>query len=247
MSVSLEKLTTFLVERKATYVSKVRVNEIAGIASLEIDADKIAEKTAKGFTSQRQINNLRKAIRSQFGLETFISIQSTREQRNLESGLQGVLQVKFRNDIRDVLVSFPTPDTAVVWISTISIEFDESGIRDTTIAFLSDVGISCESMTFILPAASEASMPAILRGLKIVSPASPSALQEHLIKHGHHCPSEKWLAGKLDHARKNKLVVRNDNGSYALTHLGLLVVPYSRTRKSSDVERILYLARRNKW
>lgn len=247
MSVSVERLTNFLAQRKATYVAKVRINEVAGIASLEIYADKIAEKTAKGFTSKRQINNLRKAIQEEFGLDAFVSIQSTREQRSLETGLQGVLLVKFRNDIQDVLVSFPTPDTAVVWVSTINIEFDDAGIRDTTIAFLNDVGIRCESMTFILPAASEASMPAILRGLKIVSPATPAALKEHLTKNGHYCPSEKWLVGKLDHARKNKLVVRNDNGSYALTHLGLMVVPYSRTRKSSDVERMLYLARRNKW
>jgi hypothetical protein len=247
LSVSLEKLTNFLAERKATYVAKVRLNEIAGIASLEIYADKIAEKTAKGFTSKRQINNLRKAIQEEFGVETFVSIQSTREQQSLEIGLLGILQIKFRNDVQDVLVSFPTPNTAVVWISSTNTELDDAGIKDTTIAFLSDVGIRCETMTFILPTAAEATMPAILRGLKIVSPATPAVLKEHLANKGHNCSSEKWLVGKLDHARKNKLVVRNDNGSYALTHLGLLVVPYSRTKNSSDVERMLYLARRNKW
>ncbi|MBF0556126.1 MAG: hypothetical protein HQK96_16505 [Nitrospirae bacterium] len=87
---------------------------------------------------------------------------------------------------------------------------------------------------------------AILRVIKISSPVNESEISAMLTKKGYSLPQPPWLYKKLEILRNRKLVVRNRNGSYALTTMGLGFVPHNRERSSSDIERALALGRK-KW
>ena len=62
----------------------------------------------------------------------------------------------------------------------------------------------------------------------------------------YYIPSKNWIEAKVDNLRKKSMIIRQRDGSYALTNLALGIVPHGLSNKSSDIDRILELGKR-KW
>lgn len=244
-----EAIAVFLKARQATYVSSFRVDELSKTVILEVPASLLRGKVGKGVTSKRQLAYLKRDLEVQFSLRVVITLREAQQLTDLESGLRAMLLRKFPEFISDLYMSFPTGDAAQAWV-TIKQDPGETisqNIHRLINEFLADASLRSEGVEFVDPHLPEPSTIAILRSVKAMSPAGVRSILTHLSKRGFYCPSERWLSHKLDGPRKRGLLVRNPSGDYSLTSLGLELVPHTRSGSSSDVERMLLLARRRKW
>jgi len=235
--------------RKADYVSSFRVNEISGTVFLEIPVDRIKERAEPGYTSRNQISRLRSFLEQKLGFRVIVVSRLSRELNDIETGLRALLLRKFPDSVYDVSTSFHVGTNVFVWVVLKNLL--EQGALDEIIyhtsAYLKSAEFIVEGIEFVSPAQPEPSIAAILRTVKRKAPAQLSDIFSDLGSRGLRCPSEKWLATKLDSARKKGWMIRNANGSYVLTAQGISLVPISKSRSSSDIERMLLLARRREW
>ena len=145
-------------------------------------------------------------------------------------------------------MSFPSSDHALVWVSlgmaraSTTIE-----VKEHVENFLLESQITCDGIEFLSPALPEPSTTAILRSVKICAPVDLKGIAADLQKRGMPSPSDRWLASRLDSARKRGLLVWQKDGTYVLSAAGIQAVPHTRSGSSSDVDRILALARRRQW
>lgn len=239
----------FLGDRGANYVAAVRFNEFSKILLLEVPRDRVRETAGQGFTSKRQLGYLSRVLEEKFDLRVLTTFRDSQQFTDLESGLRAILLRKFAGLIVDAYISFPTANKALVWIGLAQVQEKSvaDGVQAVVSSFLEQAEISCEGIEFLNPRQPEPSLVVILRSVKVKAPVSISEIMEDLLGKGLACPSERWLAAKLDGARKRGLLVRNPTETYVLTALGLDIVPHSRSRASSDIDRMLSLAKRGRW
>lgn len=242
-------IDTFLKQREATYISAIRVNELAQTLLVEIPLDLVRSKAGPGVTSKRQLLYIKRELEVRFGLTVLVSFRQSQELNNLEVGLNAILHKRFGGIVLDSYLSFPQGDSALAWVFlAVQVEPEtEDTIRDHVVNCLAQAGVSCGNVELVGPIKPEPSIAAILRSIKKLAPVNLTALEADLQRKDMQSPSMRWLASKLDWARKRGLVIRNTNGSYALTASGLALVPNTRSRSSSDVERMLLLAKRREW
>jgi len=242
-------IDTFLKQREATFVSAFRVNELARTLLVEIPLDLVRSKAGRGVTSKRQLIYLKRGLEVRFGLTVLVSFRQSQELNNLEVGLNAVLHKKFAGIVLDSYLSFPQGDSALAWVflAVQSESATEHNIRDHVVNFLAQAGVTCGDVELVGPIKPEPSIAAMLRSIKKLAPVDLTTLEADIQRRGMQSSSMRWLASKLDWARKRGLVIRNTNGSYVLTASGLALVPHTRSRSSSDVERMLSLAKRREW
>lgn len=252
MSLVLTNVATieeFLGDRGANYVVAVRFNEFSKILLLEVPRDRVRETAGRGFTSKRQLGYLTRVLEEKFDLRVLTTFRDSQQFTDLESGLRAMLIRKFAGLVEDTYISFPTANKALVWIGLAQVleKSVADGVQAVVSSFLKQAEISCEGIEFLNPRHPEPSIVVILRSVKVRAPASIREIMEDLSGKGLSCPSERWLAAKLDGARKRGLLVRNATETYVLTALGLDIVPHSRSRASSDIDRMLSIAKRRGW
>lgn len=243
------KIRQYLESKGYGFVTAVHINSVAKTALLEVPREKLRGRAEPGFTSGRQLHFVAKAIAEKFDLRVLLAFRDTPGTADIEAGLRAYLLRAFQNVALGAFVSFPTGDTASVWVevSRVPEAAETAQMQSMVDKYLNDFGIKVTSFDFLAPALPEASLPAILRSLKRLAPAEVSAIRADLGTKGLLCPSEKWLSARLDAARKRQLVQRDGRGRFVLTAAGLAAVPTTRTRSSSDIDRILWLARRKEW
>jgi hypothetical protein len=246
---NLITIRQWLSSRGLAFISDVKLYEHSQKLVLEIPRAKLAAKSGAGFTSMRQLALLAREIKRRFGLEVLIALRENEQSADIEAGLRAVLARTFPGVLQDAFISYPEADRAFVWIVPAQAidEGKSAEVHASAVSFLQSVGINCEGVEFLAPLAPEPSTAAVLRSIKLLAPADIAALAVDLKRRGFSYPSEKWLAARLDAARKRGLLIRRKDGAFVLTADGLLVVPHTRSRRSSDVERMLLLARRRKW
>jgi len=244
-----EAVAGFLETSHATYVSFFHVDESSKTVILEVPVSLLRAKAGKGVTSKRQLAYLKRNIEALFDLRAVITLREAQQLTDLESGLRAALLRNFPERVTDLYMSFPTGNATQVWVM-VKEELDEAdgkAVRGHIVDYLANAALTSEGIEFLSPSLPEPSIAAILRSLKAISPGGMDQIMNHLLKRGYACPSERWLSGKLDAARKRRLIVRNPLGDFSLTSLGLELVPHTRSGSSSDVERMLLLARRRRW
>lgn len=246
---SLEKHIQEIIESKASYVSSFKYDDISESILLEIPLDKIREVSSKNFTSKRQIKNLSKKLELLTKRKVIISYRQSEKTNNLEIGLKEIISIKSGNVISNLSISMIDDSNCIVWIFTSESLSEEKKheIKNQAENFLHSALIIVNETYFTPPKKEEPSTMAIMRTLKILSPAQTTPLKIALEARDFNVPSEKWLLSKLDYLRKRKFIVRNSDGSYALSGNGIAIVPTSSSKSSSDIERILSLARRKVW
>lgn len=248
MSLSAD-VQQFLMGRKVSYVSAIRINELSKTILLEIPLDRVRGLAEKGFTSKRQLTYLQRTLEERFGVRVLTAFRPSQQLIDLEAGFRALLIRRFPDDVEDSFLSFTTGTTVYAWVITTS-TLDPAAlakIEAHVASFLKEADLVGEGIEFIGPAKPEPSLVAILRTIKINAPVDVNGILDDLNRREFACPSTKWLAAKLDGARKRGLVVRNANGSYALTAIGLSAVPHSRSKSSTDIDRMLSLAKRRQW
>lgn len=178
-----------------------------------------------------------------------VTIRDAQALDDIGIALRAVLKREFPQVVADVHVSFIDSSAAAVWVesATIADPLVVTEIERVAGYELAEFGVRCQAFDVVAPLLPEPSVMAILRSVKLHAPASLATIVADLEKRGFSCPSSNWLSYKLDGARKRGLVVRDHAGRFALTSEGLDVVPWNRSASSSDVERMLTLARRKTW
>ncbi len=245
----LLQIQQYLASKGLGFIVPRMVSPTSGALVIEVPRDRVHAKSSSGKTSRRQLAFVTRSLEKKFGRRVLVTIRDAQTLDDVAASLRAVLRRKFPAIVADVHVSFVDATTAVVWIESLTIA-DAAAVEPVylaTQAELADFGVRCEAFDVVKPLLPEPSTIAILRSVKTFAPASLSAVVADLLRRGFSCPSEKWLSYKLDVARKRGLVVRDPMGRFTLTADGLDVVPRSRSSSSSDVERMLVLARRKSW
>lgn len=242
-------ITEYLKSRKADYVTSFHFDEPSNTLVLEIPLKSVRETSEKGFTSKRQLAYLRRMIRERFNVNVVTAFRQEHQLDSLEAGLEALLVRRYPDYVSGVYMSFVTGESAQIWVSLKSEATDAHliQIREQAHDYLDAAALNVEGIEFIPPGLPEPSIAAILRALKALSPIRLETLLEHLESRGFFISNEQWLSRRLDSARKKGLVLREHSGSYVLTATGLDLVPHSRSRSSTDVERMLLLSRRKEW
>lgn len=248
MSHNVSEIQAFLNAREASFVSAVRLNEMSRTVLLEIPRDRVRNTSGNGFTSKRQLTFIARALEQRFDLRVLTAFRDSQQLTDLEAGLRAMLTRRFPGLVVDARMSFPTSDHALVWVALgIAPDATTADVKDHVTNFLVESQIVCDGIEFLSPALPEPSTTAILRTVKILAPVDLDGITADLRKRGMPSPSDRWLAGRLDGARKRGLVVRQQSGTYVLTAAGLQVVPHSRSKSSSDIDRMLAMAKRRQW
>lgn len=249
MSYKESAVAEYLKSRKADYVTSFHLDEVSNTLVLEIPLKTVKETSGKGYTSKRQLAHLRRLMREKFSVNVVTAFRQEHQLDSLEAGLEALLVRRFPGDVSGVYMSFVTGDSAQIWVSLKSETMDASVLQISEQAqdYLGAAALKVEDIEFISPSAPEPSIAAILRALKVLSPARVDAVLEYLKSRGFFIPNDRWLSRRFDVARKKGLVIREHRGTYVLTTAGLALVPHSRSRSSTDVERMLILSRRKEW
>ena len=240
------RLKDFLGERGFTFTKEMRAsNGAPADFALFVQADAIGDRADKHHTSWRQMRQLQNDIKRHLGLVVeWIVIPGT-QVAALEGALLEILQQRFPNVFAAVFVSSPTLSPIWVWMDPRPDAKDLPDLKtlETISTELFKVfGFEAPNVVF----ANGLELPsnlAILRALKIHAPALVEELLDALRKRQTPVPDIRWLQTKLDTMRKTGLVVRAGSGQYVLTEQALAIVPISKKRASSDVERALALGR----
>lgn len=245
----LLKYQQYLAGRGLEFVTPRLISPTSGAVVLEIARDRIRGAASAGATSRRQLSFLAKTLEAKFGRRILVTVRDTQSLDDVAASLRAVMKREFPDTVTDVHVSFEDASSAVVWIESAS-RLESAALeaaRLTASRALAEFDVTCKALDVVAPPRPEPSTIAILRSVKVLAPVPTGTLQEDLDRRGFACPSERWLSHKLDTARKRGLVWRDPQGRFSLTAEGLSVVPTSRSGSSSDVERMLALARRKEW
>lgn len=239
----------FLADRGARYVSSVRLVEDAGTVILEVPRSRLSDTAGKGMTSRRQLAQLRSAITRRFELRVVITFQAEELLADVEAGLRALLERNLPGKFSNLAVSFPTSNSADVWgfMNENGTNTEVESVRALIEQYLKEAKFSSINVQVSGAAKPQPSLVAILRSVKTHAPAELSQLLADLDVRGFGCPSDRWLSAKLDAARKSGLVIRSQPGKYTLSLEGLSAVPVSTRKTSSDIDRVLALARRKQW
>ena len=249
MSDLAASLRAFLSARHADYVTSIRVVADTKSAILDVPRERIGDSASRRTTSRRQLDRLASDIQKEFGVSVLFAFRSEGPLDDIENGLRATLERRFPGGVSELVVSFPTVNRAeVVFRRSGQSDVGSGGeVQAVIVEFLREAsfdGIQVDELSAELP---KPSLMNILKALKSCAPATVDQLVVYLNEHGFSLPSARWLANKLDIARKRDWVVRSNDGRFTLTIEGLGVVPASRRRTSSDIERILALGRRKQW
>jgi len=245
----LSQIQQYLAMRGLGYVTPLTLSPSSGILVIEVPRDRLGETASSEKTSRRQLAFISKSLEQRFGRRVIVTIRDAQALDDIGIALRAVLKREFPQVVADVHVSFIDSSAAAVWVesATIADPLVVTEIERVAGHELAEFGVRCQAFDVVAPLLPEPSVMAILRSVKLHAPASLATIVADLEKRGFSCPSSNWLSYKLDGARKRGLVVRDHAGRFALTSEGLDVVPWNRSASSSDVERMLTLARRKTW
>lgn len=212
---------------------------------MEVPSGVVAEVARAGKTSIRQLESVRKQVKSRLGVNLLYLVTTT-DRDELESGLRYLLKKRFEGVVLDCFVSTPTSSLAHIWLDLARPGEVPEGLRDAVVRHLSPVGMSLGDVHIVGASGNLPSKAAILKEAKVLSPVSIARLSASLVNAGFEVPHDRWLRSKLDQLRKDGLLLWRHDSSYVLSEKGLESVPLVRNRNGSDIARALVLAR-SKW
>lgn len=200
------------------------------------------DSTQKQVPSNRVLNIAIEALSSQDIKINFLLTDA--HFQDIESGLRATLLHSFGKIARNVFTSISKKDVDV-WIdSKVSeiIKADRDNMEVKVKKFLEGFNLNLRSLSSL----NDINLPskmAILKTIRLKSPASKDEIINELRCKGFEIPSDDWMNRKLDLFRKSKNILRLKNGKYALTYVSISALGSSIGRASPDIERFLALAR----
>lgn len=230
------------------FVVDVRIRAYDETILLYIPLEQVAPKVKNGFTSLRQIKNLKRHIGERFSAPVDVIFIQSDSQISLEAGIFQLLIRRFDNRIKSFYISFSDETTIDSWIGIEAQDLDDAlkaQISEYLYELTNGAKLTLGNIQWVGAKMDRPSTPALLRLIKKLQPVTASALSRFL-KEDYESVDRKWLKRTLDNLRRRGLLYWQRPGNYALTESSLAVVPAGTLRSSSDIERALALARR-KW
>lgn len=213
-------------------------------AILVVPTSVLAEQSGTDGVSRRQLANLVERIRDKLQLRVEWIASRDSETQAIEDGLAALLRKRFGAVFSTCYLSYDA-GKAIVWLD-LAAEVSPPNREDVDKVVSELLGLyGLASIALVygddkrLP-----SVPAILRRLKQLAPCDSIKLCDSFSRSAGFEVELRWLERRLDTCRRQGLVVWCQNRTYALAEKGLRLIPYSRSRTSSDVERVLALGRR---
>jgi len=232
--------------RLRKYVCDVRFRPSDEAILLYVSREKVSDKARSGFTSDRQMENLKKRLKEKFSKDVEIIYTLWETHQGLEDAFHQMLNHRFTGRVLSFYMSFINKNTVNSWIEVAEPygEIKEE-IEKRYLRILEDAGLLSGFIQWIDSSSDLPTLPWLLRFLKIRQPIDLKNVAE-VASEEFPAISEKWLSHKLDQLRKKNLVIREKTGSYVLTSKALSTVPAGAKYTSSDIDRALDLGRR-KW
>lgn len=242
----ITKLRDFLKSQGFNLASDIYVRPNAPGILISVPEAAISTRTSATSTSKRKLHLLKIKIKEELGLEIdFIFVRDVQQQQ-MEAGLNALLHARFPRTYENAYLSSRTNQKYDVWLEPLAAPLD-SAQHARAIASVGEyiqlLGAKLGEISLVGQENTSPAIAIILRETKRLAPAFAHELAAALQKGGFLIPSISWIESKLDTLRRKGLVIRLPDGAYALSEVGLQLVPYGKTRRSSDVERILALGR----
>ena len=242
------EIALYLQSKKVYYVKNVNYDPIASSVALDIPIDILREKASEDFISKRKVLALISSLEKVFPLKFEANYFLDDFLRSIKTYVENEILQKFKSTVHSIDISFLLGNVAVVFIIGEDLtEANRLSLVQLITSLLDNQNISCQAIDIKCPSHKELGNMELLRILKRLSPATIEQICSYLKSDGLTSSDlSRSISLKLDSLRKKEFLVRNPSGSYALTAYALELVPHGSNRSSSDIERILSLARR-KW
>lgn len=208
---------------------------------VSIEMAKISPRADASHSSKRQLLQVQSYVERFEGKVLKIIYAG---QDVLENGLQKILYENGLTLSQPLSVSVISAGKVDLYIGLVN---DEERLRAIEVVqeYLASLGISFSSINWGTPK-TQIRDPQIIRAVKGSQPVSIEGLavtikilyevEFNLVR----------LRTRLDTLRRKGILVRNPNGTYALTYSGIKMIPSIRSGVSADIDRVLALGKR-KW
>ncbi|CAI0833909.1 hypothetical protein [Serratia ficaria] len=232
---------------KYPMISAREINEFNETILLDIPINKISPSARSGFITKRQVSNLTKKIESELSVKVLVSFSTSQGKLDIEAGLKALAKANFKTKkIVDLDVSFEDYKNASVYIFSINMSAEDKEKWALLIGdYFSSLNIKLNALMYEQKNNPEPTLMIMLRTMKTLYPCDLFEIKKALEVKGYHIDSSDWLNKKIDSLRKKNLIIRDRDGVYRMTYLGLELVPVTRSKQSSDVDRIMHLAKKH--
>lgn len=232
---------------KFPFIKVKDVTDFMDTILLIVPMNKIVPLAMSGNITKRQLSLLVKKISEQLKVKVLVSYSPFADKVNIESALEVLARSNFKKGkIIDLTLSFTDSQNAMLYVFCKNLTSIEQELWESLVGeVLKSFNINIISFIYEAKKNPEPTMMMILRTAKKCQPFDLPMLFNELDNGDYHVESLDWLNGKLDNLRKKGFLLRNHDGSYRMTLAGLEIVPVSKSRQSSDIERVLYLARKH--
>lgn len=242
----IEKVREYLQENKLGFIVDVRFRPSDETILLYVPQELIYEKTKKKFTSTRQLEFIKKKIKSVFKKDTEVIITQSEDHFELEVGVYQILNRKYDDKIISLYLSFSGENRVNIWIEAKDVNDElRKDIEEHLSSILAEANIVLDTTSWVSIETELPTLTFLLRELKICQPIDLNGFLA-LLNNSYPSISDKWLKRKLDQLRKKGFLRRQCNGSFVLTAMGVASTPAGARYTSSDIGRALALGRK-KW
>jgi len=233
--------------RKDYFISDVNIRSSDGTLVIYISVERVSENARAGFVSRRQLDNLSWKLAEKYLIPVSIQITPSSKFEKIGQAAELLLKAKFSEIVEEANFSFWSSEKVNAWIK-LSVQTTDSisEIETYLKLILGESGFQFLSCQWVSENSSLPTPINILIILKRLQPINIEGFIGNLIT-DYRDINAKWLNRQLDKMLKKQLIIRDKvTGNYALTGLGLGLIPSRRSKHSSDVARALELGKR-KW
>ena len=223
------------------------INEFTSTILMEVPTSKLKDRAEKGYITRRQIENIKIKIKNKYNTDVLVSFSESADKAGIEAGLLVLLNANIKTKkIKNVSISFYNSSDINIIVFCKGLEGKERvEVERLAVQYITSMKMTLRSIEYNDIVGIEPSLMVILRAVKSTYPITLENLAGYLIKHSYYIESIEWLSKRLDLLRKREFLIRSLEGVYRLTHSGIEQVPVTRSRTSSDIDRILTIAKRH--
>ncbi|EPE3624739.1 hypothetical protein ACSIA8_002788 [Serratia marcescens] len=232
---------------KYSFIKVKDVTDFLDTILLVIPVSNIVSVATPNYITKRQISFLVKKIQDVLDVKVMVSYSAFADKANIELALKALSRANLKKGkISELDLSFIDSQNAILNVFSKNLNMQErTDWENLAKALLSGFNIKVSSFLYEEKNNPAPTMMAILRAAKRLQPFNINQLQKSIEDNSYHVQSSEWLNSKLDNLRKKGFILRDQHGVYRMTLAGLELVPVTKSRQSSDIERILYLARKH--
>jgi hypothetical protein len=246
-SPEINQLRDYFAAKRFSFATDILLRPNHPEIVVSIPESSLAETASKERTSHHQLAIIRAQIFRQLGLKIeFVFIRDALQQK-IEAGLNALIQSRYSGQLGAAFLSAQPNAAYDVWLEQTAEGVGDyqlpEGFMEAAAGYFSLVGAKFGTVRVIGAQTKAPSFSVILRSAKRLAPVGVDKLYNLLEGLGFVVPTPGWLESKLDTLRRRNLLVRLKNGLYVLSESGLVAVPITKTRNSSDIERALALGR----